>query len=39
MMTQLILFILQYNVRNNKDDIMISLVADSKIKKYDILTI
>jgi hypothetical protein len=39
MMTQLILSILQYNVRNNKNNIMISLLIDSKIKKYDILTI
>jgi hypothetical protein len=39
MITQLILSILQYNVRNNKNDVMISLLIDSKIKKYDILTI
>jgi hypothetical protein len=39
MMTQLTLFILQYNVRNNKDDIMISLLTNFKIREYDILTI
>jgi hypothetical protein len=39
MMTQSSLFILQYNVRNNKDDIMIFMLANSKIRDYDILTI
>jgi hypothetical protein len=39
MMTQLTLFILQYNVRNSKDDITISLLVDSNIREYDILTI
>jgi hypothetical protein len=38
-MTQLILSILQYNVQNNKNDIMISLLIDSNIREYDILTI
>ncbi len=38
-MTQFILFILQYNVRNNKNDITISLLIDSNIREYDILTI
>jgi hypothetical protein len=38
-MTQSFLFILQNNVRNNKDDIMILLLANSKIRNYDILTI
>ncbi len=39
MMTQSSLFILQYNVRNNKNDIMILMLANSKIRDYDILTI
>jgi hypothetical protein len=39
MMTQSSLFILQYNVRNNKNDIMIFMLANSKIRNYDILTI
>jgi hypothetical protein len=39
MMTQSFLFILQYNIRNSKDDIMIFLLANSKIRDYDILTI
>ncbi len=38
-MTQSSLFILQYNVRNSKDDIMIFMLANSKIRDYDILTI
>ncbi len=38
-MTQSSLFILQYNVRNIKDDIMIFMLANSKIHDYDILTI
>jgi hypothetical protein len=38
-MTQSSLFILQYNVRNNKNDIMIFMLANSKIRDYDILTI
>jgi hypothetical protein len=39
MMTQSSLFILQYNVRNSKDDIIIFMLANSKIRDYDILTI
>ncbi len=39
MMTQSSLFILQYNVRNSKDGIMIFMLANSKIRDYDILTI
>jgi hypothetical protein len=39
MMTQSSLFILQYNLWNNKDDIMIFMLANSKIRDYDILTI
>jgi hypothetical protein len=39
MMTQSSLFILQYNVWNSKDDIMIFMLANSKIQNYDILTI
>jgi hypothetical protein len=39
MMTKSSLFILQYNVRNSKDDIMILMLANSKIRDYDILTI
>jgi hypothetical protein len=39
MRTQSLLFILQYNVRNNKNDIMIFMLANSKIREYDILTI
>jgi hypothetical protein len=37
-MTQSSLFILQYNVRNNKDDIMTFMFTNSKIRNYDILT-
>jgi hypothetical protein len=39
MMTQSSLFILQYNVRNSKNDIIIFMFANSKIRDYDILTI
>jgi hypothetical protein len=39
MITQSSLFILQYNVRNNKNDIMIFILANSKIWDYDILMI
>ncbi len=39
MMTQSFLFILQYNVQNNKNDIMIFMLANLKIRNYDILTI
>jgi hypothetical protein len=38
-MTRSSLFILQYNVWNSKDDIMIFMLANSKIRDYDILTI
>jgi hypothetical protein len=31
--------ILQYNVKNSKNEIMISLLANSQIREYDILTI
>jgi hypothetical protein len=31
--------ILQYNVKNSKNEIMISLLTNSQIRKYDILTI
>jgi hypothetical protein len=39
MMTQFIFAILQYNVKNEKKDTMMSLLIDSRIKKYDLLTI
>ncbi len=39
MIKKIILSILQYNVKNSKNEIMISLLANSQIKEYDILTI
>jgi hypothetical protein len=39
MIEKIILSILQYNVKNNKNEIMISLLTNFQIKKYDILTI
>ena len=33
------LFILQYNIKNNKNEIMISLLTNKKIKKNDVLII
>ena len=33
------LAILQYNIRNDKDSIMISLLADPRILQYDVLAI
>jgi hypothetical protein len=36
---QSILFILQYNVRNEKNDTMIFLLINSRIEKYDLLII
>jgi hypothetical protein len=39
MIEKITLSILQYNVRNSKNEIMISLLANSQIRKYDILTI
>jgi hypothetical protein len=39
MTTQSTLFILQYNVRNEKNDTMISLLIDSRIEEYDLLII
>jgi hypothetical protein len=39
MTTQFTFAILQYNVRNEKKDTMMSLLIDSRIKKYDLLTI
>jgi hypothetical protein len=38
-MTQSSFLILQYKVWNNKNDIMIFMLANSKIRNYDILTI
>jgi hypothetical protein len=39
MMTQSTFFILQYKVRNKKNDTMIFLLIDSRLKKYDLLII
>jgi hypothetical protein len=39
MTTQSTLFILQYNVRNKKNDTMIFLLIDLKIEEYDLLII
>jgi hypothetical protein len=39
MTTQFIFAILQYNVKNEKKNTMISFLIDSRIKKYDLLTI
>jgi hypothetical protein len=39
MTTQITFAILQYNVWNDKEDTMMSLLIDSRIKKYDLLTI
>jgi hypothetical protein len=39
MTTQFIFAILQYNVKNEKKNTMMSLLIDSRIKKYDLLTI
>jgi hypothetical protein len=39
MTTQFIFAILQYNVRNEKKNTMMSLLIDSRIKEYDLLTI
>jgi hypothetical protein len=39
MTTQITFAILQYNVRNDKEDTMMSLLIDSRIKEYDLLTI
>jgi hypothetical protein len=39
MTTQFIFVILQYNVKNEKKDMIISLLIDSRIKEYDLLTI
>jgi hypothetical protein len=39
MIKKIIFSILQYNVKNNKNEIMISLLTNSQIRKYDILTI
>ncbi len=39
MTTQITFAILQYNVRNDKEDTMMSLLIDSRTKKYDLLTI
>jgi hypothetical protein len=39
MTTQSTLFILQYNVRNEKNDTMIFLLINSRIEKYDLLII
>jgi hypothetical protein len=39
MTTQSTLIILQYNVRNEKNDTMISLLIDSRIREYDLLII
>ncbi len=36
---KIILSILQYNVKNSKNEIMISLLMNSQIREYDILTI
>jgi hypothetical protein len=39
MIEKIIFSILQYNVKNNKNEIMISLLTNFQIKEYDILTI
>jgi hypothetical protein len=39
MTTQFIFAILQYNVKNEKKNTMMSLLIDSRIKNYDLLTI
>ncbi len=39
MTTQFIFTILQYNVKNEKKDTMMSFLINSRIKKYDLLTI
>jgi hypothetical protein len=39
MTTQSTLFILQYNVRNEKNDTMIFFLIDSRIEKYDLLIV
>jgi hypothetical protein len=39
MTTQSTLFILQYNVRNEKNDTMIFLLINSRIEKYDLVII
>jgi hypothetical protein len=39
MTTQFIFAIVQYNVKNEKKDTMMSLLIDSRIKKNDLLTI
>jgi hypothetical protein len=39
MTTQITFAILQYNVRNDKEDTMMSFLIDSRIKEYDLLTI
>jgi hypothetical protein len=39
MIKKITLSILQYNVKNSKNEIMISLLANSQIREYDILTI
>jgi hypothetical protein len=39
MIKKIILSVLQYNVKNSKNEIMISLLMNSQIREYDILTI
>jgi hypothetical protein len=39
MIKKIILSILQYNVKNNKNEIMIFLLTNFQIKEYDILMI
>jgi hypothetical protein len=39
MIKKIIFSILQYNVKNSKNEIMIFLLTNSQIKEYDILTI
>jgi hypothetical protein len=39
MIKKITLSILQYNVKNSKNEIMISLLTNSQIREYDILTI
>jgi hypothetical protein len=39
MTTQFIFAILQYNVKNEKKNTIMSFLIDSRIKKYDLLTI
>jgi hypothetical protein len=39
MTTQFIFAILQYNVRNEKKDTMMSFLIDHRIKEYDLLMI